>query len=582
MMKSIVAWLRRHVKNQKPAREGANDGLSRLPLELHFYVLEHLEPQDFVLALNVCRSWRYIWLSEEVWPSLAARWFPGLREQIVSAAAPGQERGVIFRNVLVKNLLRNQGKFSCALYHRLDLETERFFKLSKAVSAEDGGVHRYSDVREPEPDLARFARFRVYNSGRIAWWPESYALPYIAVIDDLATRSRRVYSFPDHRGDQSGYQITMGNQLFIMGKERTLHVWHLETNSYHKVELPYDFKRCLTEGETVLVIAKDSTVYLWDFGQQVRQIDMSNIYQKAPVTWGDQGNFVPGILGPHRVGLWLGNANVAIDFIIHPTQKSHFFVVMLAVGSLTVHEVDSGTLVNSYTMSGDMLSRRALELSKQLRWEKINSVGGYNLLSIYPMRTPHEQHDLLEVCHEISCHCRTSQAEANRHTLVSVCFNIYTKSFDILRHVPYTSCEPRTFHIWNNSLLGAANPYGRSGCQVVSLKACTDGQGEEPLGAIPCYSTTMNSQPAETSLFKRCRLPPDEMVKLGALTKSDGLSDDLQYFLDGNTGIVSCCPVSVQRSSPDMMRIVGDDDFLVLFEDGIYCAWMFGDVASRR
>ncbi|ETS79753.1 hypothetical protein PFICI_09606 [Pestalotiopsis fici W106-1] len=577
-MKSIVSWLRRRAKNLKPAREGATDGLSRLPLELHYLVLEHLGPEDLVVLLNVCRSWRYIWLSDEVWQWLAMRWLPGLQEHIEDCAAHGQERGEIFRRVLVKDLLRNHGLFSFSSYHSLDLETNRVFKLSKAVPVVDGGIHQYRDIREPETDLARFARFMLYNSGRIAWWPEPYAIPYVAVIDDLRTRHRRVYSFPGHCGERAGYQVAMGDQLFIMGKERTLHVWHLGTDSHQLIELPYDFKRCLTEGDTILVIAKNSAVYLFEPGQKLRQIDMSDVYKQAPVTWGDQGDFVPGALGSHRVGLWLGNTNTAIDFIIHPTRKNVFFVVTLTDGSMTVHEVNDGKLATSYTLGNQMLSRRALELSTQLRWEKINSRGGYNLLSIYPQPTfsPNGVADLEELCHEIDCQCqRVPLGTSLVHTLVSVCFNIYTKCFHVLRHEPSSSYEPRTFHIWNDRLLCAHGVNCDTSCHVASFKGGAEARRPRCMSAIPFYSPDRASKSAETTLAKRRRRHQEEMLECG-LSMINSPYCDIEYLLESKRGY------SRLRPPPqNMPRLVGDDDFLVFFQDEIYSVWMFGDVAFR-
>jgi hypothetical protein len=578
-MKSIVSWLRRRAKNLKPAREGATDGLSRLPLELHYLVLQHLEPKEFTVLLNVCRSWRFIWLSDEIWQWLAMRWFPGLKEHIESCTAPSQDQGEVFRRVLIKEVLRNRGLFSFTSHHGLELETNRVFKLDKAVPVAEGGIHKYSDVRDPEPDLARFARFMLYNSGRIAWWPEPYAIPYVAVIDDLRTRHRRVYSFPDHGGDRTGYQVAMGDGLFIMGKERTLHVWNLENDSHQLIELPYDFKRCLTEGDTILVIAKNSAVYLWESGQTLRQIDMSDIYQQAPVTWGDSGDFVSGALGSHRVGLWLGTSNTAIDFIIHPTKKSVFFVVTSTSGSLAVHEIHDGKVVTSYRLGTEMLSRRALELSTQLRWEKVNSRGGYNLLSIYPQSAygANENSDQAELCDEIACQCRTVPLGTWRgHSLVSVCFNIYTKCFNILRHAPTSSYEPRTFHIWNDRLLCAHGVNNDTSCHVASFNVFTEGKYPKRMSTVPFYYPDRAAKSAETTLAKRRRRPQEDLLQSGiALVNSPYC--DVEYLLESKR-----VHARLRPPPQNMPRVVGDDDFLVFFQDDTYSVWMFGDISLRR
>ncbi|KAK6086266.1 f-box domain-containing protein [Seiridium cupressi] len=562
-----------------PATEGASDGLSRLPLELHFYVLEHFNPDDLAIAINACRAWRYIWLSDEVWPWLAARWFPGLLDQInLTAATSGLDRRTMFWQALVKHRFRHNGRFAYALLHELKFESDKFFRLSKDVLTDEGGLHSYADARDPEPDLERFARFRLYNSGRIAWWPEPYALPYIAVVDDLRTRDRRVYSFPGHLEERVGYQTALGNKLFIMGKESTLHAWHLETNVHYSIELPHHFKRCVTESETVLIVSKDSTVYLWEFGQPFRQVDVSGIYEKAPVTWGDQGDFVPSILGPHRVGLWLRWANIAIDFILHPALDNIFFVVTLSNGTLTVHKVENGELVKSQSLGEDLLSRRALERSGQLRWEKVDSRGGYNLLSIYPMPrgSATTDYDLDELCREISCRCRTWWSVGG-HTLVSVCFNIYTESFEVLRHQPSAYYQPRTFHIWNHQLFSAGRPRGPYKWHVASFRRYTGWSDAKALASVPFYATS-KPKGAETNRSQRRKMTMEEfeLYELDAQVKA---FHDVDYFFDA-----SRAPTRQRRErqlETNNLRLVGDDDFLVFFHDETYTAWCFANDTLR-
>lgn len=578
-MKSIVSWLRRRGKKQVPATEDASDGLSRLPLELHFYVLEHFEPEDLAIALNVCRSWRYIWLSDEVWPWLAARWFPGLCEQIRHNATAGKARGDAFRCALVKHQLLKQGRFSHAMRLGLRLETDHFYKLSRNVSVERGGVHAYAEVREPQPDAERFSRFRLYCDGRIAWWPEPYALPYIAVVDDLRTRSRRLYSFPHHHENQVGYQAALGDKLFIMGNGCTLHAWHLETDTHHSIEVPYPFKRCVTEQETVLVIAKDSTVYLWKFGGDFRTIDMSSVYEKAAVTWGDQGDFVPSVLGPHRVGLWLRSLSIAIDFIVHPIIEDTFFVVILRSGVLSVHEINSGQLVKSHTMPADMLSRTALETAGQLRWEKVDSRGGYNLLSIYPVSrgSAHDDDGLEELCREISCRCQTWWTVGG-HTLVSVCFNVHTRLFEVTRHQPFTFHQPRTFHIWDQQLLCAGRPYSPNGWHVTAYKKYSGWNEGKALVSLNFYSTTKTSS-SKSHIYTRCIMPSGELELFG-LDKEAKVFHDVEYVLDANQ-VHTRHRTPLQQQNPDTLRLVGDDDFLIFFENGMYMVWCFGDAIVK-
>lgn len=576
-MKSIISWLRRRGKSQIPAREGASDGLSRLPLELHFYVLEHLDVQDLALAIDVCRSWRYIWLSDEVWPTLAARWFPGLYEQIRLTTAAGQRSADAFRHFLIRYRLRNNGRFSHALQYNLKFESDQVYRLNKNVPVKEGGIHSYADARESDPDLERFARFRLYCHGRIAWWPEPYALPYIAVVDDLRTKSRRVYCFPNHHMNQVGYQTALGDKLFIMGNERTLHAWHLDTDTHQSIVVPYPFKRCVTEKETVVIIARDSAVYIWKFGDSLRQVDMSLMFERNPVTWGDQGDFVPSVLGPHRVGLSLRWSKVAIDFIVHPAIENLFFVVTLLKGALNVHEVNDGQLVQTHTMGEEHLSKRALASAGQLRWEKIDSKGGYNLLSIYPVPrgSPHDDDGLEDLCREISCRCQT-QWGVEGHTLVSVCFNVYTRTFQVLRHQPDSLYQARAFHIWNQQLLCAGRPHGSNRWHIASYEGNPDWSERKALVSLKFYSTT-RGKPSKSHIRTRRLMSPEELGLFGLGTGAKAFHD-IGYFLDANHAHTRHRIPSQQQVLSDTLRLVGDDNFLVFFEEGTYTVWCFGDL----
>lgn len=65
----------------------------------------------------------------------------------------------------------------------------------------------------------------------------------------------------------------MGGKLFIMGHETKLHAWHLELDRLESFEVPENFKRCITEGDTVLVLCQNSGVYIWKFGGKFQHID---------------------------------------------------------------------------------------------------------------------------------------------------------------------------------------------------------------------------------------------------------------------------------------------------------------------
>lgn len=82
-----------------------------------------------------------------------------------------------------------------------------------------------------------------------------------------------MYLFPNHDKSVRGYKTAMGKKLFIMGHDTKLHVWHLELNRLESFEVPENFKRCVTEGESVLVVSQSSDVYIWKFGGKLQRID---------------------------------------------------------------------------------------------------------------------------------------------------------------------------------------------------------------------------------------------------------------------------------------------------------------------
>lgn len=65
----------------------------------------------------------------------------------------------------------------------------------------------------------------------------------------------------------------MGEKLFVMGHDAKLHAWHLELNRLETIEVPENFKRCITEGETILIVTQNSDLYLWNFGGSLQPID---------------------------------------------------------------------------------------------------------------------------------------------------------------------------------------------------------------------------------------------------------------------------------------------------------------------
>lgn len=599
-LEALIDRLRRQARSFPKSAKEPSDIVSRLPLELHLGVLEFLEPDDVIAALDVCRSWRYVWLSDEIWPGLANRWLPGLSEHIRLAAPSGLEPGDAFRRALRINRRAVRGRFAHALRHSLLLESDKFFSLSKALPVEEGAVHAYSEVRDPDPDQDRFARFRLYSNGRIAWWPEVFALPWLAVVDDLRSRKRRVFLFPN-RNEGTGHKASLGSQLLLMGRGRTLHAWHLERDTHMSVQIPYKLERCVTDGDTVLIASQEGHIYLWRYGGVLLQVDISVIpaYDLGKLRWNHPVEFTSSPLGAHRVGWRLLQTNTPVDFIVHPVLPTVFFVVILHRGHLAVHEFVEGKLHKSYQMADDLLSINVLERCHHLRWEKTDSHGGYNLLSMYPHPTGNfvQDHELDELCRDMACRCQTESWNPTAHTLISVCFNIYTKSFQVLRHHP-KSTHPGTFHVWNQQLHSVGGFAGFETVHVNSPESSVNIAKSKLRNTVPLY-TIEPTKRGDGIICTRRRKAPVIPAMLGDVFDNEPrFSHDRDFFLDASDshGLGSgpdrgrgarLGPGSgpdLRRTHPEPSRLVGDDEFLIYFENNKFIAWVFGDAAvnSKR
>lgn len=575
IMKSLLVQLRHPANASAPAAGSGSvklDIVSQLPFELHDLVLSYLQPGDVDAALGACRRWRDIWLSDEIWPKLAKRWFPGLEEHIRKSAADGQDMGEMFRRALHKIQRRLSGRFASALHHQMHLESDRFFTLSKEVPVLEGGVHSYDDVDGLESCSGTyFPRFMMYNNGRIVWWPDAYVLPYLAVVDDLRTRRRRAYLFPNNRGEKQGFKTAMSDKLLLMGREKTIHAWHLELDRLCSTKVPEQFVRCIAEGETVLIVTKNAELYLWRFGRDPQHIDVTGCYEKGPLGTSHIYDFTPGqLISSHNAGSRLIRSETLVDFIISPSEENVFFVVTLTPASLKalrVSEIRNGKLVGTYCMERNEWNdfiMMSLDFTN-LRWEKVDSYGGYCLMqAIFP------------TSHRPSPHMTSESAcRFTDDSLVSVCFNIYTKSFTIPhyhhmeRHSHGSACQ-----IWNGRIAASETDSPRG--PVLSLHLCAG--LEHPYdrsSPTPIYATTPSRQ---GDLWRRQQVP----------FKSDGSSvkfPDAEFALDSDQQLDGDALDGTSTDSlltPGIKRLVGDDDFLVLIVRESYTIWSFGNEIPER
>ncbi|KAI1136481.1 hypothetical protein F5Y05DRAFT_109723 [Hypoxylon sp. FL0543] len=562
-MKSLFTQLRRSSTSRPVASGAAGENLdivSRLPFELHIFILSLLGPSDVDAGLSACRRWQSIWLSDEMWPKLARRWYPGLEEYIRKAAASGPHMGHMFRRALHKIQRRMSGKFASALRHELSLESDRFFTLSNDVPVQEGGVHSYDEVEDlevgPTISVTRLPRFMMYENGRIAWWPEAYPLPYLAIVDDLRTRKRRVYQFPDHQGERQGYKTAMSGKLLLVGRGTTLHAWHLDLDQHASVKVPEEFVRCEAEGESVLIVTKNADLFAWKFGEELQYIDTTSCYEKGPVGRAHPYDFITGqYLTSYNVGSRLTRSGVLLDFIISPIENNVFFVVTYTPAprkELRIDEIRNGQVTETHRLD----SSRFADVMEDpvdftdLRWEKVDSYGGYCLMQALS-RTP-------DATDRLACPAHSS-------IVVSVCFNIYTKTFTV-PHYHHNGCLviQNVSRIWNNRIV-ATDTDGPRGL-VLPFRPCgsTSGLDDNP-GSTSFYTTVTSGL---HFLLRRQRLPLD----------LDGW--DVDFALDADLLLSASSIYGINNgdlSIPGVIRLECDDDFLLLVVNHSYIVWSFGD-----
>lgn len=608
-----------------------SDPLARLPIELHIMLLQYLCADDVVAAMNASKTWRIVWLSDVVWPWLADRWYPDLSEAIrQEAAQPGAtsrhlhprlsrkksrlnfghsiendpraiqqiKANELFRRMLGRLQRRNSGKYGSALYHQTQLTKDSIFSLSKNGPLDQGFITSIGDLEEDllENTKLNGTGFMVYNNGRIAWWPNSYSTPYIAVVDDFRTARRRLCRFPDHAGIQKGYKTAMSNELLVIARYTSIYAWHFEKDVLDTVVVPEDFQRCVAEGSKVLIITNTAGLYIWRFGGPLQPISASslNLYQPGPTR---MGGLVEAPLESHspilhisrRQGLSLKNTGMFLDFIIHPSAENVVFVVTMHHGDLIVHEIEAAKLVSSYPFHAGMKTTVAKwqGIEEYLRWEKCDSYGGYCLFSTYLGVDNGLAPSSLQSPDKPFCTC------GQQTGLVSVCFNIYTKAFKVKCHHflhsrgLHTHPEPAAFHLWQDKLYMSYAPQAmRAGMPITALRCCLAVQSEERSMneiTVPIYTMREKTQ----GLLTRRKMISHE--ELSGLPESLDQWGTWRGQVDFGLDITALCASEPVRSrvqtlwnwdSPNIHQrqtIVGDDDFLIYVVDGAYTAWSFLD-----
>ncbi|KAI0179869.1 hypothetical protein GGR52DRAFT_216125 [Hypoxylon sp. FL1284] len=573
-MKSLLTHLCHPTSGRlsySPSGNADHDIVSRLPLELHILILSYLGEADVEASLNVCHSWRHMWLNEEIWPRLAQQWYPGLEQHIRMCASDTDDIGEMFRAALHKIQRRNSGRFASALHYDMSIDPDQFFTLSKGLPALEGGVHSYSDVDGLEPSFGNhFPRFMIYNNGRVAWWPEAYVLPYFAIVDDLRTRKRRAYLFPGSQRETRGFRTAMSDKMFIMARGGIVHAWHLELDVRCSTKVPEEVARCVTEGETALIITRYADIFLWKFGQEPRHIEATGCYEKGLLGTAQLHEFTPGHYMSHNPFSHLLHSDTLLDFIVSPTEENVFFIITFTCTpprELCIHEIRGGKRVKTYNFEQSMWADLAMDSVgvTNLRWEKVDSYGGYCLIQTRSNPSP-------DVSPATSRPSRCSQ----RGNLVSVYFNIYTRTFTTPHyHQEEVLNHQSGYQIWNSRMSTSdANSQRRF---ILSHRPCT---GTPPRRGDSRSNTPFYTMvPSKRSgLLRRQRVPFEEDESYLELVGADFALDPWPQSHRP--------PIDAAGADPPVMpavrRLVGDDSFMLLVVGESYTVWSFANEIPEK
>ena len=582
----------------------ARDRVSLLPAELLFAIFEHLTtPADFLSVLNVCRTWRAILLSPEIWTPFAERLAPGLVNHIHASSPSVEARDEAFHSVLRQYHLRREGHFSLARHHRLhlSLEDDALFSLPKPLPLESGGVHSLADIPNLDLDAEddHVSRLKLYSHGRVAWWPEAWHLPFFAVVDDLRTHTRRMYLFPEHirrlhkspsQGSQDsfrGWKTAMGECLFVMGQEEVgVCVWHLERHEMREIKLPGAFDLCVVQGERLLFVGRRAAE-VWTWSWEAASIDTvdatgQGCYASGPVTIGGQIalGYPPNPRTAPRVGLRFRDTDVKLDFILHPTDSEVLFVVTYDDVDLVVSELTSGKLTDRIPLPRGHLAYRILQQSRiaddmvhYLRYERCDAYGGYCLLTAaLGMR---------QFC-DGGCPCSGG--------IGSVCFNVYTKRFTAFVHHGSYERTPET-HLWDGLLsVGVSGsrytPGGASNIAVDSraeplvalLRPCDGSRVPDP-GTALVFGQSLPVRKKRTPATGQAPMPEVfHFVPSGREAGSQArpkIMYGVAYVLEAGTGSRY---ESARGLDPlNVEWLTGDDRTLLYAVGKEYTIWKFGE-----
>ncbi len=229
----------RYLKDRVSKIDLRTDIVSRLPLELRILVASYIDGIDIINLLNVSKTWRQVWLQDDILKQLAARWLPGFltytrkKEEITSIR---QDLAQLFYDAARRLNIRRRGKFRSVLISRRTAGNSECssFALDPATHpiVQPDLVH-FLDSLEYDQPAGVITEFRCFN-GRLAWlppFPHQVPTPRL-IVDDMRTQLRKIFSIPGPLAPGRGHTMklrALGDKLAVVAVNRIMFVTSLLT-----------------------------------------------------------------------------------------------------------------------------------------------------------------------------------------------------------------------------------------------------------------------------------------------------------------------------------------------------------------
>ncbi|KAJ9157024.1 hypothetical protein NKR19_g3944 [Coniochaeta hoffmannii] len=251
--------------------EMQTDILSRLPPELRLNIAGQLGNFDVFPLLNVSRHWRAMWLQPDMLRIAAdhCRYIDlSLLTDETSGGIIPEEWIALQYEILRRRRRRFLGRFSSATVVRHDIGDGHECKTKRVFRS---------------PSIVQYGR-------------------------DLELKA-------------------LGDKLVVAGTSRVMFVWHLESNQGSQVLLPQQPSCCVTRGEYVAFLRRDSAL-LWKFGCELTALDLDPVLdsnQRISNAWAD-------VASSYTMGIFF-----------HPSEKGTLYisVCFTYVRQVAIHKFTS-------------------------------------------------------------------------------------------------------------------------------------------------------------------------------------------------------------------------------------------------